>query len=52
VALGEGQAREALLNVLFEVASDLLMALRSPLLGHRGGEIESTASVGRGEDPA
>jgi hypothetical protein len=51
VRLREGQALQALLYVLFKVASDLFMALLSPLLGHGGGELESGASVRRSEDP-
>lgn len=50
--LGEGQAGEALLDVLLYVAGDLLVALTSLPLGHAGGELEGGASVRRGEDTA
>src|SRR5215217_1504069 len=48
VALGEGQAREAFPNVLFEVAGDLLMALLAPFLGHARCDPEGLFPAPRG----
>jgi hypothetical protein len=52
VRFREGEAAKALLDVLFYVAGDLLVALLSPLLGYRGGQIEGGAPLWRSEDPS
>ena len=52
MALGEGQASEAFLDVLFEVASDLLVAPASPPIGHARCDPEGLLPVRRGEDRA
>ncbi len=49
----ESRAGEALLYVLIEIAGDRVVALTSPPIGYGGGgELESGASVKRGEDTA
>jgi len=51
VRLGESQAAEALLYVLFEMLGYLLVALLlAPFLGDRSGDGEGLFSVGSGED--
>lgn len=48
--LGQSEAAETLLYVLFKVLGHLLVAPLATFVGHRSGDCEGLFPVGRGED--